>query len=54
MRVCVCVCVCKATGGIGLPVNVDETRYISLNQNQIRDISTLLGSSLKLVEKSHT
>ena len=29
----------------------DKTEYMCFNQNQTRDISTLAGSSLKLVDK---
>ena len=41
----------KAVSGIGLHVNADKTKYVCFNQNQTRDISTLTGSSLKLVDK---
>ena len=36
-------------GGIGLLVNTDKTKYMCFNQRG--DISTLNGSSLKLVDK---
>ena len=39
----------RAAGGIGLHVNADKTEYMSFNQRG--DISTLNGSSLKLVDK---
>ena len=39
-----------ATAGIGLYVNADKTEYMCFNQRG--DISTLNGSSLKLVDKS--
>ena len=39
----------QATTGIGLHVNVHKTEYMSFNQTG--DISTLDGSSLKLVDK---
>ena len=39
----------KATAGIGLHVNAHETEYMRFNQTG--DISTLDGSSLKLVDK---
>ena len=35
----------------GLRVNADKTKYMCFNQNQIRDITTLTGGSLKLVDK---
>ena len=38
-----------AAGGIGLHVNADKTEYMRFNQRS--DISTLNGSSLKLVDK---
>ena len=38
-----------AAGSIGLHVNADKTEYMCFNQT--RDISTLTGSSLKLVDK---
>ena len=38
-----------ATGDIGLHVNANKTEYMSFNQRG--DISTLNGSSLKLVDK---
>ena len=41
----------KAAGSIGLHVNTDKTEYMCFNQNQQVDISTLTGSSLKLVDK---
>ena len=41
----------KAAGSIGLHVNADKTEYMCFNQNQTRDIFTLTGSSLKLVDK---
>ena len=41
----------KAARGIGLYVNANETEYMCFYQNQTRDISTLKGSSLKLVDK---
>ena len=40
----------KAAGCIGLRVNADKTEYICFNQNQIRDISTLTRTSLKLLD----
>ena len=43
----------KAAGGIGHHDNADKTEYICFNQNQTRDIYTLKGGSLKLVEKFH-
>ena len=39
----------QAAGGIGLHVNVHKMEYMCLNQTD--DISTLGGSSLKLVDK---
>ena len=39
----------QATAGIGLHVNVQKTEYMCFNQTG--DISTLDGSSLKLVDK---
>ena len=39
----------QAVGGIGLHVNADKTEYMCFNQRG--NISTLNGSSLKLVEK---
>ena len=39
----------KAPGGIGLHVNEDKTKYMCFNKK--RDISTLIGSFLKLVDK---
>ena len=39
----------RAAAGIGLHVNADKTEYICFNQRG--DISTLNGSSLKLVNK---
>ena len=39
----------RASAGIGLHVNADKTEYICLNQRG--DISTLNGSSLKLMDK---
>ena len=39
----------RITGGIGLHVNAHKTEYMCLNQTG--DISTLGGSSLKLVDK---
>ena len=44
-------CLEKAAGSIGLHVNAVKTEFMCFNQNQTRDISTLTGSSLKLVEK---
>ena len=41
----------KAAGGIGLHVNADKMEYMCFNQNQNRDISTLKGGSLKLLDK---
>ena len=41
----------KTAGSIGLPVNADKTEFICFNQNQTRDIYSLTGSSLKLVDK---
>ena len=41
----------KAAGGIGFHVNTHKTEYMCFNQNQKSDISTLTGSSLKLVDK---
>ena len=38
-----------ATAGIGLRVNAHKTKYMSFNQR--RDISTVKGNSLKLVDK---
>ena len=49
---CVCVCVCfleRAAAGIGLHVNAHKTEYTRFNETG--DISTLGGSSLKLVDK---
>ena len=42
-------CLERADGGIGLHVNADKTEYICFNQRG--DISTLNGSSLKLLDK---
>ena len=39
----------RAAAGIGLHVNADKTEYMYFNQTG--DISTLNGSSLKLVDK---
>ena len=39
----------QAAGGIGLHVNADKMEYMCFNRKG--DISTLNGSSLKLVEK---
>ena len=39
----------RAAAGIGLHVNADKTEYVCFNQTG--DISTLNGSSLKLVDK---
>ena len=39
----------QAAAGIGLHVNADKTEYTCFNQR--RDVSTLNGSSLKLVDK---
>ena len=39
----------RAAAGIGLHVNADKTEYMCFNQRG--DISTLNGSSLKLVDK---
>ena len=39
----------RAAAGIGLHVNADKTEYICFNQRV--DISTLNGSTLKLVDK---
>ena len=39
----------RAAGGIGLHVNTNKTEYMCFNQRG--DISTLNGSSLKLVDK---
>ena len=39
----------RAAAGIGLHVNADKTEYMCFNQRG--DISTLNGSSLKLVNK---
>ena len=39
----------RAAAGIGLHVNAHKTEYMCFNQK--RDISTLNGSSLKLVDK---
>ena len=39
----------RATAGIGLHINIDKTEYMCFNQRG--DISTLFGSSLKLVDK---
>ena len=39
----------QSAGGIGLHVNADKTEYMCFNQKG--DISTLHGSSLKLVDK---
>ena len=39
----------RAAAGIGLHVNADKTEYMCFNQTG--DISTLIGSSLKLVDK---
>ena len=39
----------RAAGDIGLHVNVDKTGYMCLNKKG--DISTLISSSLKLVDK---
>ena len=39
----------RAAGGIGLHVNANKTEYMCFNQ--IGDISTLNGRSLKLVDK---
>ena len=39
----------RAAGGIGLHLNADKTEYMCFNQRG--DISTLNGSSLKLVDK---
>ena len=39
----------RAAGGIGLHVNADKTEYICFNKRG--DISTLNGSSPKLVDK---
>ena len=44
-------CLVKAAGSIGLHINGNKTEYMYFNQNQTRDISTLTGSSLKLVDK---
>ena len=41
----------KAADGIGPHVKADKTEYMCFNQNQTRDISTLTGGSLKLVDK---
>ena len=41
----------KAAGGIGHRVNWNQTEYMCFNQNQKRNISTLKGGSLKLVDK---
>ena len=41
----------RATAGIGLHVNAHKTEYMCFNQTG--DISTLDGSSLKLVDKFH-
>ena len=41
----------KTAGGIGLHINVDKTECMCFNQNQTRDISTLIGSSLKIADK---
>ena len=41
----------KAAGGISPYVNADKTEYMCFNQNQTRDISTLITGSLKLVDK---
>ena len=59
---CVCVCVCtpnqaetllqsleQAAAGIGLYINAHKTEYMCYNQTD--DISTLDGTSLKLVDK---
>ena len=40
-------------GSRGLHVNVDKTEYTCFNQNQISDISTLTGSSLKTSGQIH-
>ena len=39
----------RAAGGISHPVNADKTEYMCFNQRG--DISTLKGSSLKLLDK---
>ena len=39
----------QATGGIGHHVNTNKTKYMCFNQKE--NISTLNGSSLKLVDK---
>ena len=39
----------RADAGIGLQVNADKTEYMCFNQRG--DVSTLNGSSLKLVDK---
>ena len=39
----------QATAGIGLHVNAHKTEYMNINQTG--DVSTLNGSSLKLVDK---
>ena len=39
----------RATVGIGLHVNAHKTEY--MNYNQVGDISTLDGTSLKLIDK---
>ena len=41
----------RAAAGIGLHVNAHKTEYMCFNQRG--DISTLNGSSLKLVEQVH-
>ena len=41
----------KAADGIDLHVNVNKTEYMCFNQNQTRDISTLTGGFLKIVDK---
>ena len=39
----------RAAAGIGLHINADKTEYVCLNERGV--ISTLKGSSLKLVDK---
>ena len=42
-------CLEQVAGGIGLSVKADKTEYMRFNKKG--DISTLIGSSLKLVDK---